>query len=419
MSLKTGPMSNLAIYSDRMPVGSLGSDNAPLLDAMKQWDIGKVASKGTIHFCGLVRDSKGRTAVFLPRSLQDRSVSAARLTMKALARYGQSAANRSFSTDGDLGNPGTLAVIQRLAADFQNHGLFVERQRIRSRNSGKPDWKRTVTRERAYASDGGDEVFPDIATTRSIDSSETLLAQVQAAVMGEIIEQHGWWLEGASARRSELRWQKKPHQPRALWAILLDGLLPQLYSSRSVFLAEYLGHYLRECRASASGSFVFGIEDFHIVWEQMLGETLEGVERHWNEKLPRAVYETLDGGASDAPERRMLTDIVLRTPAGFTIVDAKYYAATSENTVPGWPDIAKQMFYEMALRSVVGEESEIRNCFVFPGLPTAATSYQRVEMRAAVDNASVAAFPKVECHYLPMDEVMSAYVDRRSNLVIP
>jgi hypothetical protein len=411
-------MSSLAIYSDRMNVESLGTDNASLLEAMEQWGIGKVATKGTVHFCGLVRDPEGRTAVFLPRSLPDRSISAARVTMKVLAQYGKSAASRSFLTDGDLGNPGTLAVIQRLAADFQNYGLFVERQRIRSRNSGKPDWKRTVTRERAFASEGGDEVFPDIATTRSIDSSETLLAQVQAAVMDEIIDQHGWWLEGANARRSELKWQKKPHQPRSLWAVLLDGLLPQLYSSRSIFLAEYLGHYLKECRASASGSFVFGIEDFHIVWEQMLGETLEGVERHWNEKLPRAVYETSDGDANDVPERRMLTDIVLRTPAGFTIVDAKYYAGSSKDTVPGWPDIAKQMFYEMALRSVVGEEPEIRNCFVFPALRAGATRYQRVEMRAVVEGTSVAAFPKVECHYLPMDEVMSAYVDRRSNLMI-
>ncbi|EET46268.1 LlaJI family restriction endonuclease [Thalassobium sp. R2A62] len=412
-------MTDPVIHLDRMAVRSLGSKDAPLLDAMNEWGIGKVESKETIHFCGLVRDKVGRTAIFLPRSMQVHSMSAARLTMKVLARYGQSAANRRFATDGEHGNPGTLAVIQRLAADFQNHGLFVERQRVRCRNSGKPDWKRTVTRERAFVSDGGDEVFPDIATTRSIDSSENLLAQVQAAVMGEIIEQHGWWLEGASARRSELRWQKKPHQPRALWALLLDGLLPQLYSSRSVFLAEYLGHYLRECRASASGSFVFGIEDFHIVWEQMLAETLEGVEPHWNEKLPRAVYETLDGRASDAPERRMLTDIVLRTPTGFTIIDAKYYAANSPNTVPGWPDIAKQMFYEMALRSVVGDEPEIRNCFVFPAPQVGATRFERVQMREVTEGGSVTTFPVVECHYLSMDEVISAYVEHRGNLAVP
>ena len=412
-------MTDPVIHLDRMAVRSLGAEDAPLLYAMNEWGIGKVGSKETVHFCGLVRDNEGRTAIFLPRSMRDQSMTTARLTMRVLARYGQSAANRRFATDGDHGNPGTLSVIQLLAADFQNYGLFVERQRVRSRNSGKPDWKRTVTRERAFASEGADEVFPNIPTTRAIDSSENLLAQVQAAVIGEIIEHHGWWLDGARARRSELRWQKKPHQPRVLWAVLLDGLLPQLYSARSVFLAKYLAHYLRECRASASGSLVFGVEDFHTVWEQMLGATLEGVERHWNERLPRAVYETSAGKTGDAPERRMLTDTVLRTAEGYTIVDAKYYAATSATTVPGWPDIAKQMFYEMALRSVVGEKAHIRNCFVFPAPSVDVARYRRVEMRVAADGAPVASFPQIECHYMPMGDVMSAYVERRSNLMMP
>lgn len=411
-------MTDLLIHSDRMPVKGLAAKDEPLLDAMNEWGIGKVDSKETIHFCGLVRDKEGRTAIFLPRSMQDKSISAARLTMRTLAHFGQTTSNRKFDTDGDHGNPGSLAVIHRLARDFQKFGLFAERQRVRSRNSGKPDWKRTVTRKRAYGIEGSDEVFPDIATTRTIDSNDTLLAQLQTAIIEEIIEQHGWWLEGARARRSELRWQKKPHQPRALWAVLLDGLMPQLYSARSIFLAKYLAYYLQDCRASNSGSFVFGIEDFHTVWEQMLGATLHGVEPHWNQKLPRAVYETPLGELGEAPERRMLTDIVIRNATGYTIVDAKYYAATSVTSVPGWPDIAKQMFYEMALRSVVGNEPHIGNCFIFPAPMAGSPRYKRITMRPAVKGTSVAAFPQIKCHYMRLDEVMSAYVECRNDLTI-
>jgi hypothetical protein len=114
----------------------------------------------------------------------------------------------------------------------------------------------------------------------------------------------------------------------------------------------------------------------------------------------------------------MLTDTVLNTPVGYIIVDAKYYSATSATTVPGWPDIAKQMFYEMALRSVIGEEACIRNYFVFPAPSLDATRYSRIEVRAKADDATVAAFPQVECHYMPIDDVMSAYVERRRNLKI-
>lgn len=414
-----GPMPDPLILSDRVHANSLEAQDAALIEVMREYGIGKVERKGTVHFCGMVRDGTGRTAVFLPRSVEEATLSSAQLTMKVLARYGQSATNRDFDTDGEHGNPGALAVIQRLAADFKNHGLFLERQRVRSRNQGKPDWKRTVSREQAFNSGSGAEIFPNIATSKAVDSSENLLAQVQAAVIGEIIEQHGWWLEGARARRSELRWQKKPHQPRSLWATLLDSLLPRLYSSRSIFLAKYLCYYLRENRASSSGSFVFGVEDFHIVWEKMLAETLAGAERHWNERLPRAVYVAHDRGAEDAPERRMLTDVVLRCGSEYTIVDAKYYAGTSATTVPGWPDVSKQIFYEMALRSVIGAEASIKNCFVFPAPSCEKTRYQKVEMRDVVNGIAVAAFPKVACHYLPMLEVMTAFLETRTDLTLP
>lgn len=412
-------MNNPVIYTDRMAVAGLRSEDTRLHEIMRAHGIGKLDSQQTVHFCGLVREGSERSAVFLPRSVRPKTMDTARLTIRALSRYGQNAENRAFSTDGDNGNPGALAVIRKLAEDFQAHGLFVERQRIRSRNAGKPDWVRTVTRERAYAGENSGDVFSDIATTRSVDSSETLLAQVQAVVLQEIISDHGWWLEGARARRAELVWQKKPRQPRAIWALLLDGLLPQLYSARSIFLATYLAHYLRECRASDAGSFVFGVEDFHTVWERMLDETLSGVEHGWNKRLPRAVYERDGGKPVDAPERRMLTDTVLRTSSGYSIVDAKYYGGTSQTNVPGWPDVAKQMFYEMALRSVVGDSALVRNCFVFPGHVPSGTGYSTVRMRTSVDGFVVASFPTVECLYMDIREVMEAYCEGRSDLHLP
>ena len=54
----------------------------------------------------------------------------------------------------------------------------------------------------------------------------------------------------------------------------------------------------------------------------------------------------------------MQTDIILEDEIGYTIIDAKYYSAKSANTAPGWPDIAKQFFYEKALREVVDSPRE-------------------------------------------------------------
>ncbi|WIV50279.1 LlaJI family restriction endonuclease [Marivivens sp. LCG002] len=337
--------------------------------------------------------------------------------MSALARFGRNTSHRDFQSDGEHGSTGILSVISRLAADFRQNGLFSERQRIRAKNIGKPDWKRTVSRERAYALDGVGDVFPDIATTRTIDSGETLLAQIQAAVLTEIIEDHGWWIEGIRSRRADLRLQKYPSIKRTIWASQLDTLLPRLYSSRSIFLATFLAMYLRENRASNSGSLVFGIEDFHNLWEGMLRQILRGVEPKWNERLPRAKYIHQSGQSTDAPDRGMLTDIILRDKTGLAIVDAKYYSASSGGDVPGWPDIAKQMIYEQAVRSVE-PTTNIRNYFVFPIEEGELGTFQHVKMHDRA-NQAVSGFPTIGCLYIPMKSALLAYLEGGPSIDLP
>jgi hypothetical protein len=396
-----------SLYFDRMLVADLVLRDPRLRDAMAAWNVGKTDRKERVHFCGMIYLDGGQTAVFLPRGIAP-TIRSAAMTMSTLCRFGRDASNRNFAWDGEAGNPGMLVVIARLAADFRENGLFRERQRLRTRNTGKPDWKRTVSREQPYINEDGGDVFPDIATTRTIDSNDTLLAQIQTVVLEEILTHHGWWLGDVRSRRNELLWCKRLPYPRAIWPKLLDALLPRLYSARAIFLASMLGNYLRGTRDSASGSFVFGLEDFHSVWEAMLRRTLTGVEDGWNERLPKAVYVSKVGVDAEAPERGMLTDIVLHDPAGYTIVDAKYYAATSAGTAPGWPDIAKQMFYEMSLRSVVGSSTAIRNCFVFPAPNEGVGPYASIEMRAR-SGETLHGFPLIETIYLPMEKVMDTY----------
>lgn len=418
MLLAMKPTNDLIIYHDRMAVALLKEKDESILNAFQKWRIGKVDSKERIHFCGLVRLQGGRTAVFLPRHLDSSSTDSAKLTMEVLSRFGKDSLNRDFISDGDHGNSGVLAVIAKLATDFRQNGLFVERQRIQSRNSGKPDWKRTVVREQVISSPEFGDIYQNISTTKAVDSADTFIARVQAVVMTEIIDTHGWWLDGIKSRRSEFRWIPPPHQPRKLWPLLLVAALPRLYSKRSIFLATFLAHYLRETRESTIGDLVAGVEDFHTIWEVMLRRTLKHVENDWNERLPRAVYTPHLNDIRYAPEKRMLTDIILQTTTGFTIVDAKYYDANSETTVPGWPDIAKQMLYETALRSVVGEMTPIKNCFAFPARTNAGGPYKSIEMRNTTNQEALHSFPSIECHYISIINVMRAYKEGRSDLTL-
>lgn len=408
--------------SDRDPLVVLERQADAVISMMRQWGIGKVDEKSTVHFCGLIHNSELGTVAFLPREAitgeASQDLETAALTMWALARFGSETSNRDLEDDGEAGNLGTLSVIKRLSDDFRDHGLFTERLRFQTRNSGKPDWTRTVKREIAIPNHNGQPIFPDIRTSRQARSSDALLAQIQAAVIREIHSAHAWWLSDGTYGKQELMAVPKPPFPRSTWSSKLDALLPTLYSARAVFLAEYLGFYLRETRASDSGSFVFGISDFHTVWETILRETIvrspSDSKRNWNSLLPKPVYVLKVDGSREARRRGMQTDIILEHASGYTIVDAKYYSAISAESAPGWPDIAKQMFYEMALREIVDDSTsdirvEIQNVFVFPGKKSEGPLIQ-AEIRKSDGTSASAAFSPIVCTYVSVKEALDCYV---------
>ncbi len=407
--------------SDRDPIEALDRHADTVLSAMLARGIGRADDQKTVHYCGLIHHPEKGAVVFLPREAKtgspDVDLETASLTMRALARFGAETSRRDFEDEGEAGNPGALAVIKRLADDFRDHGLFSERIRQQTRNAGKPDWARTIKRELAMPGHKGQPVFIDIRTSLTTRSTEALLAQIQAAVVREIHLAHAWWLSGTSSRRQELISCPRPPFQRATWAKKLDALLPSLYSGRSIFLAEYLRFYLREARKSSDGAFVFGVSDFHSVWETMLRETIVRSPHdrrwNWNSELPRPVYILRESGKSDPRNRGMQTDIILEHKSGYTIVDAKYYAAKSAESAPGWPDIAKQIFYEKALREVVdiaGEPAKkIRNIFVFPS-KNSAGPLASAEIRRADGTSASAAFPPVECAYVSVRDVLACYV---------
>ncbi len=365
--------------------------------------------------------------MFLPReSGTDDPVTdleTASLTMRALARFGVEVSKRDYEDDGEAGNPGSLSVIKRLADDFRDHGLFAERKRQRTVNSGKPDWMRTVKREVAIPGHKGQPIFSDIRSSRSTRSSDALLSQIQAAVIREIHLAHSWWLTGAFSRREELLSCQRPPFPRTIWARKLEAMLPSLYSARSIFLAEYLRYYLRETRASASGSFVFGVEGFHTVWETILRETIKrspyDTMRNWNSELPKPFYLHQGSLTQDPRSKGMQTDIILEYESSFTIVDAKYYAAKNAGSAPGWPDIAKQIFYEKALREIVDNNSElpvvIQNIFAFPG-KTNDGPLTKAEIRHTNGKPVSSAFPPVACSYVSVREALKHYVLRSQGI---
>lgn len=404
---------SLQILQDRTDLKLLSLEHPEFAAELRSSRLGIKADKSALQFCGLAGVTSDRSYIFLPRKsysgISHRDLQTARITMRVLARFGRDMTDRLGIAVGGEGDTGRLALVVELAKDFLLYGIFSERSRHTSRTSGKPNWPRTVLKEPAFVSTDGSVVYPDVRTTRSRDSHDSLIAQVQAAIMLEIARQHGWWIEGLTSREDELKRHNSPSLPRHLWATHLRLLLPELYASRAISLVKSLISYLINNPTSQSGETYYGVEDFHTIWEHMLRQVLLGVETGWNSRLPRPAYYRNDG-SSAVQDRGLLTDVVLRDDAGtLHILDAKYYDATNIGNAPGLSDIVKQFFYDIAISSVATGEM-VRGCFVFPSSAGETPAFQSIAMQHR--NGSVASeFPQVDCYYLDIINVMTAYYE--------
>ena len=361
------------IFEDRTSVEYLSRSHPEVYARMMRGNMSRIVDRKTIHFCGLVNIGHGDGAVFLPRNsrhgtLQDR-VSAAKLLMKTLARYGQDTVTRTGETHEQGDTSHLASIIYELAQDFIREGIYTERQQRTGRQSGKTDWKKTIARSTPIFTPRGVAVFAEPITTKFLDSRNNPLSKIHAAIMREIAHTNSWWVDGLEAAKSTLESFDTPDEPRALWKSTLLRMLPTLYASRATRTVRMLMRYLEGTSGSRAGEFYSGVEDFERVWETILRQSLPGVEEGWNTRLPKPVYEGHDG-RRQILKGGMEMDVVMRENAEcLAILDAKYYGGKGLGSVPGTPDIVKQIMYRQALEAVLekeGRHETVSNAFVLP-----------------------------------------------------
>ena len=226
---------------------------------------------------------------------------------------------------------------------------------------------------------------------------------------------HGWWLSDLTKDASKLRGFQTPRIERQLWATKLKALLPSLFSNRAIRLTKHLMKYLERESHNNQSPLLFGLDDFHNVWEKMLRDVLENTEDGWNTRLPKP-YFYFDDTAPPvaAPKKQMKMDIIVRQGSNLVIVDAKYYDATSVANSPSWTDISKQLMYELAMKDLQLEEGfpeEIHSCFVFPDFSESSEDkFVKIKMEYS-KSRFLSKLPEIKCYYMPIIKVMQAYLD--------
>jgi hypothetical protein len=371
-----------------------------------------------VQFCGLVCApvNEGITsAVFLPLQAlasKDTNLDTAKMTMQVIAKY-----LRNKKRVGKNGLEGSgdnwLSTIKSIADDYTEYGIYSDRQRTRGRNNGKANWARTVVRETPLIGDAGNIVYTNVLTSRAQDDRDNLLTQTQVVVLREIASQHGWWLPSLPQNMSQFQGFQTERISNRLRLLKLKALLPNLFSNRAIRLTNYLIYYFERISRNGKSAQLFGLDDFHSVWEGMLRDVLEDTKDGWNTKLPKPVfYKGVDSESDEG--KKMMMDIVIRQGANLVIVDAKYYAATTTKNSPSMSDISKQLMYELAVRDMESEDGvphNLSSCFVFPASSTNTDrQFTMIKMEYKTDRPQ-SKLPSINCYYMPIVEVMQAYLN--------
>ena len=407
------------ILVDRMPKADLKKSHPRIFEVMQDSELGKLSTiEGHIQFCGLVCApiNEGITsAVFLPLQAlasKETDLDTAKITMRVIAKYNRNKKRLGNNGQEDFGGS-WLSTIKCIADDYTEYGIYSDRQRTRGRNNGKANWARTVVRETPLIGDKGNIVYTNVLTSRAQDNQDNLLTRTQVIVLREIAAQHGWWLPTLPQNMSQFQGFQTERISNRLQLLKLKALLPNLFSNRAIRLTKYLMDYFERISRNGKSAQLFGLDDFHSVWEGMLRDVLENTKDQWNTKLPKPIF--YKGRDSESDEgKKMMMDIVIRQGANLVIVDAKYYAATTTKNSPRMSDISKQLMYELAVRDMESEDGvphNLSSCFVFPASsPNTDGQFTAIKMGYKFDRPT-SKLPSIDCYYMPIIEVMQAYLN--------
>jgi hypothetical protein len=416
MAMKTNKASHgPTIFLDRALLSKLPSNVAKKLSSSGLTTSGYIEK---VSFVGLMMVNN-QSYVFLPRGTnlekQEEKIVNASNTLKAVEKY-----SRISKTKIDLFDEGKgerklnkLSLIRNLLDDFRQNGIYTKRRTINKLNFGKTYWKKTVNKISPYPSVEGNPVYLDTYGSKKRYFNDCEIAVIHAHVISKLDMNFSWLVTGnLKPLAPELIVYGLPRGDSSYQLSRLKNELSQTYSDRDINILKLLIQYVKSEAGSDQSNFIVGLSNFHFCWEYMLGQVLKYTVS-LNNKLPAPAYIDNDGNVLIANEKSMRTDIILHDEGNqqCTVVDAKYYGATTVGTAPGWGDIVKQLFYEKAL-SKLDINWTIKNAFIFPGCePYLAKAMIRDRLNSTQSNhVFIDDFKPIYCYYANPMEVVSKFI---------
>lgn len=400
---------------DRSPVESLPNPIAVFIQGK-----GLLSSVNGLRtsFCGLV-SYQGKNYFFFPRQSDIEKIKLypehyTALLMQALFKFALDSKTQVTSPENGADETGfeKLEMFKYLINDFQQHGIFKNEEVLLRKNSGKTDWKKTINRSVSFPDSSGRPVYLDVyGKQRTSTNSE--ITRIHAGILKQIYKNYGVIFTGKNKVPYSLKQYDKTALSTDAQISVLKNEIRNHFADRQTFLLKTLIEYLEAYKGNEQKNQIIGVTRFHVAWEHMLSKCLDNVI-DINSRLPKPVFIKLDETAIPAKKSGMRTDIVIEDKAAkkLTILDAKYYEATTVENAPGWADLVKQFFYEKTI-SIMSEFSgyKFENALIFPGQNTV---FKEIHMQNQPTGASLGTvFPPIKCHYVDPLELLEIYSSNR------
>ena len=404
-------MKNNHYLLDRNPVNELPN---PVADFIQGQGLLSSINGLRVSFCGLV-SYQGENYFFFPRQSDIKKIKLdpnhyTALLMQVLFKFAQYSKTQVTSPEDGADETGfeKLEMFKYLINDFQQHGIFKNEELLLRKNSGKTDWKRTINRSVSFPDSSGRPVYLDVyGKQRTSTNSE--ITRIHAGILKQVYKNYGFIFTGKNRVPYSLKQYGETSLSTDAQISVLKNEIRNHFADRQTLLLKTLIEYLEAYKGNEQKNQIIGVTRFHIAWEHMLSKCLDNVI-DINSRLPKPVFIKPDGIAISAKKSGMRTDIVIenKTANKLTILDAKYYEATSIENAPGWADLVKQFFYEKAI-SIMPEFTgyKFENALIFPGQHKAFKEIhmQNQKTRDYLDTD----FPIIKCIYLDPIDVLESY----------
>lgn len=390
------------ISSDRAEVNSLPNDIQRTILAH-----GLITTGGKrVCFCGLIQ-SDTHSYVFLPRKMPKEKELVPNL-FSSIRQYSKHSENIYHPDDeGDnFRGKNELQLVTSILSDFHTNGIYTRRNRLKKKNTGKPNWSRTMKNFNPFFSSNG-AIYFDYSGSMTTNQSDSEVSRIHAYIVKTLDNTYGKILFGFQSYRDDSLLAPKKIDKRYLITVLKSEM-HSLYSDRDIRLLKFLINYIETIYGRTKSEVVIGIKNFHSMWEYMLKQTISGTV-DINKEFSIPTYVHINGQHLRAAQKGQRTDIIVYDEANNTyiIIDAKYYDAIDLQSSPGWGDLLKQFFYAKALKAI-RTDAKVYNYFIFPGDKKILSS---VYMQKHNSTESDDLYGQIQCLYVSPNSVMKAYTE--------